>query len=501
MRLQDREIKAKNKSQIKTNQIDWQLWTPYPKQTELIDNLADVTGFGGSAGGSKSIGLLLLAIAHHKKSVIFRRTYPNLKEMIQKSRDMLQDSGARYNSTDKLWRLKDGRLIEFGSLQYEDDKYDWRGREHSLKAFDELTEFTRSQFEFVIGWCRSADPTERCRVVVTFNPPTSPEQQWVKDYFAAWLDPDHPNPAESGELRWFAMIDGDEVEVNPEPFEHKGELITPKSRTFIRAGLDDNPTLKNSGYRATLQAMPEPLRTQLLYGDFSLTIEDNPWQLIPTDWINAGVERWKAMQEPITRPDFIGCDVARGGSDKTVLCPRWKQGNYIGKMQKYAGKQTTTGEQVATLVMGMAGSETICNLDIIGVGSSPFDQMKHAIATNPIAFGGKSIFTDRSRKLSMANLRTEGYWRIREGLDPETGQNLAIPDDKELIQELKAHEWSLQGTVIKILKKDEVKEKIGRSPDSSDALAYSMFNSEFTVKVGDRYERLDESDSYSRRNN
>jgi len=404
-------------------------------------------------------------------------------------------------------------MIEFGAIQYEKDKVRYRGRPHDLYAWDEITEFTEGQYRFVNAWNRTTVQGQRCRVVATGNPPTQDEGTWIIKYWGAWLDPDHANPARFGELVWYSRINNEDVEVGrgdirPDPIQEEDKsypegfrLVYPRSRTFIPARLEDNPILMDSGYAATLDALPEPLRSQMRLGLFGVQGEDNPWQLIPTDWIKAGVERWKAMQEPITRPDFIGCDVARGGGDKTVLCPRWKQGNYIGKLQKYAGKQTTTGEQVATLVMGMAGSETICNLDIIGVGSSPFDQMKHAIATNPIAFGGKSLFTDRSRKLSMANLRTEGYWRIREGLDPETGQNLAIPDDKELIQELKAHEWSLQGTVIKILKKDEVKEKIGRSPDSSDALAYSMFNSEFTVKVGDRYERLDESDSYSRRNN
>jgi hypothetical protein len=234
-------------------------------------------------------------------------------------------------------------------------------------------------------------------------------------------------------------------------------------------------------------------------GLFGVQGEDDPWQLIPTEWINAGIARWKAMSQPNTRPDFIGVDVARGGKDKTVLCPRWKDKNYIGKIAKYAGNQTTTGEQIATLVMNMAGSETICNLDIIGVGSSPFDQMKYAIATNPVAFGGKSEYKDKSRKLSFANMRAEGYWRIREALDPELGINLAIPDDPELRTELKAHRWELHNTVVRINKKDDVKEKIGRSPDSSDALAYAMFNSEFTAKLGEEYEIIDQMAAYAYR--
>jgi hypothetical protein len=413
-----------------------------------------------------------------------------------------------YNESLHVWRLADKRMIEFSAIQYEKDKFNQRGRPRDGYFFDEITEFTEGIYRFVTAWNRTTIEGQRCRIVVTGNPPTADEGTWVINYWGAWLDPEHPNPARFGELVWYWRIDDKDVEAGrgdtrPEPYKEPDEsqpegyrLVYPRSRTFIPARLEDNPILMQSGYAATLDALPEPLRSQMRLGLFGVQGEDDPWQLIPTEWINAGIARWKAMQQPLGRPDFIGVDVARGGKDKTVLCPRWKGQNYIGKIAKYAGSQTTTGEQIATLVMNMAGSETICNLDIIGVGSSPFDQMKYAIATNPVAFGGKSEYKDKSRKLSFANMRAEGYWRIREALDPELGINMAIPDDPELRSELKAHRWQLHNTVVRINKKDEVKEKIGRSPDSSDALAYAMFNSEFTVKLGDEYEIIDQMAGY-----
>src|SRR5262249_58022080 len=86
----------------------------------------------------------------------------------------------------------------------------------------------------------------------------------------------HPRPAKPGEIRWYAMVDGREVErEDGQEFIHKGETIRPKSRTFIPARLLDNPYLMATGYGATLQALPEPLRSQLLYGDFSIGRPDD----------------------------------------------------------------------------------------------------------------------------------------------------------------------------------------------------------------------------------
>jgi len=48
-----------------------------------------------------------------------------------------------------------------------------------------------------------------------------------------------------------------------------------------------------AGYVTTLQGLPEPMRSQLLYGDFSVGREDDAWQVIPTAWIKAAMDRRK----------------------------------------------------------------------------------------------------------------------------------------------------------------------------------------------------------------
>src|SRR6202012_270745 len=118
---------------------------------------------------------------------------------------------------------------------------------------------------------------------------------WIIRYFAPWLDRSHANPAKPRELRWFTTLDGRDTEVKSgAPFLRDGELITPRSRTFIPAHVEDNPYYMESGYKAVLQALPEPLRSKLLYGDFGAGRQDNPCQLIPTDWLRLAVPRFEA---------------------------------------------------------------------------------------------------------------------------------------------------------------------------------------------------------------
>jgi hypothetical protein len=79
------------------------------------------------------------------------------------------------------------------------------------------------------------------------------------------------------------MVDGNEVECKTcEPFEHKGQLIRPQSRTFFPAKVTDNPYLMKTGYDRQLESLPEPLRSQLRYGDFAAGLDDDAYQVIPT---------------------------------------------------------------------------------------------------------------------------------------------------------------------------------------------------------------------------
>ena len=313
-------------------------WHPFPgPQTDALRSPADFLFYGGAAGGGKS-DLILGAAGGHKRSIIFRREYPQLKGIIDRSLEIYSEEGRFIKSPVPLWELEGGRSIEFGAVQHPGDEKKYQGRAHDLKAFDEITHFSEAQFRYLTGWRRSADPRQRTRVIATGNPPTDTDGEWIIRFWAPWLDKTHPRPALPGELRWFTTMAGKDIEVpddrpfiivsdeivyefNPE--QHRPtDVIRPLSRTFIPARVEDNPAYMASGYMATLQAMPEPLRSKMLYGDFGAGQDDNVWQVIPTAWVDAAQARWREIAEPRLPLSAIGVDVARGGKDQTIITLR-----------------------------------------------------------------------------------------------------------------------------------------------------------------------------------
>ncbi len=450
-------------------------WRPLPgPQTDAYHCQADILFYGGAGGGGKTDLLLGLARHEHRRSIIFRRVFPELRAIIDRSAEIYAGGRGTYNEARYRWRFMDGRTVRFGSMQFEKDAQSWAGQPHDLYAFDELPEFTESQFRFVTGWNRTTHRGQRCRVVGTGNPPVDAEGEWVLRFWAPWLDETYPNPAKPGELRYFTTVAGKDVEQpNGEPVLIKGEWVKPLSRTFIPARVEDNPYLVASGYVAKLQALPEPLRSKLLYGDFRAGREDDAYQLIPSEWVRLAQERWKVRPKPTTPMSALGADVARGGKDRTVLTPR--HDNWFGEQVVEPGKATPDGPAVATLCVQHRRDDAVVNIDIIGVGSSPYDVLRGTIGAKAVAMNGAegTEARDKSGKLGFVNRRAEWWWRLREGLDPTSEQDLALPPDPELRSDLCAPRWKLTARGIQVEAKEDVIARIGRSPDKGDSLVYA----------------------------
>jgi hypothetical protein len=450
------------------------LWLPLPgPQAQAYSTPADVTGFGGAAGGGKSALAVGLALTQHRKSIIFRQNGTELTGVIDEITRVL---GSRdgFNGADRIWRL-DGRQIELGSFPNPGDELKYQGRDHDLIVYDEASNMRESAVRFLMGWLRTAVPNQRCRVLMTFNPPTTAEGRWIVAFFAPWLDPKHPNPAKPGELRWFAMVDGEEVEVaSGEPFQHGADIIKPMSRTFIPSRVSDNPYLMGTGYMATLQSLPEPLRSQMLYGDFNAGIEDDPWQVIPTAWVEAAQARWK-RPDRLAPMDSLGVDVARGGRDNTIIARR--HGTWFDEPLVYPGSTTPDGPTVAGLTIAAMRDQAVIHIDVIGVGSAPYDFLNDAgqqvVGVN-VAESATS--TDKSGRLRFKNLRSELWWRMREALDPANNTGIALPPDPRLLADLCAPTWELSGSTIYVASREQIMDKIGRSPDYGSAYVLALID-------------------------
>lgn len=459
---------------------DSQLWRPQSRPQWLaILSEADELFYGGQAGGGKTDLILGAAICLHRDSVVFRREYRQMvgaQGIIDRSREIIGTHG-RYNGQEHVWRdLPGDRSIEFGSIQYDRDKHAWQGRPHDLKAFDEITEFLESQYTFIIRWNRTAHAGQRSRVIATGNPPMHAEGRWVIRYWAPWLDEKHPNPARPGELRYFVQLDDQPVEVDgPEPFPYKGEQLYPRSRTFIPAALSDNPYLGDD-YLATLQGAPEPLRSQLLYGDFTIGVQDDEWQVVPTDWVREAQARWRP-DGATGNCDAVGCDPSRGGVDEFAICKRY--GVWF-ELVSYPASAAKDGEDGAGLIakalLNDRGAPDI-NIDVIGIGSSVYDHAKRALKNvRAVNVADATNATDKTGKFRMRNVRAAMYWAFREALDPKDGEGLALPPDSQLLGDLTAARYKVTAQGIQIEDKEAMKERLGRSPDRGEAVMLAHWN-------------------------
>jgi hypothetical protein len=213
-------------------------------------------------------------------------------------------------------------------------------------------------------------------------------------------------------------------------------------------------------------------------GLFNVSSPDNPWQIIPTAWIKLAQARSETGKRPVTPLDAIGVDPARGGADATAIARRW--GLWF-EVEKHRGETTPTGGHVAGLVAPLFESSALINVDAIGVGASALDSMlSHGLPAIALNGAEASKARDRSGKFGFVNRRAQWWWQLREALDPERGEAIALPPGGEILGDLSAPRWQLTRRGIQVEDKEQIKKRIGRSPDCGEAILYAA------VLPGDR---------------
>jgi hypothetical protein len=244
----------------------------------------------------------------------------------------------------------------------------------------------------------------------------------------------------------------------------------------------DNPYL-NKDYVATLQTYPEPLRSQLLYGKWNALDMDDPNQVIKRSWVDAAMKRWTEENPFPKRPLSMGVDPAHGGRDLTVVAKCY--GSWFDRLITRLGVETPDGKSVATLVIANRGDSGNIMVDLVGYGAAAHEILRDAGLPVFGCNGGEtSTATDHGGNISFANKRTEIYWKLREALDPTYGMDLRLPPDDELKSDLCAIKWEFVKDRIRVEPKELTKERIGRSPDRGDAVAYAWSMNSWDTMTG-----------------
>lgn len=205
--------------------------------------------YGGAAGGGKSYAMLVdpLRFAHRAahRALILRRSMPELRELIDKSRELYPKAfpGCKFREVEKIWTFPSGAKLEFGYLERDADVYRYQGQAYSWIGFDEITHLgTEFSWNYLASRLRTTDPEITPYMRCTANPGGA-GATWVKKRY---VNPSEPNKS-------FIGKDG-------------------LTRKFIPARLEDNPYLATDGrYEQMLKALPEVQRRQLLEGNWDIT--------------------------------------------------------------------------------------------------------------------------------------------------------------------------------------------------------------------------------------
>ena len=467
-------------------------WEPFPDspQERAYHSEADIIGYGGQAGGGKSDLALGKAFTQFYNTIIYRREYPQLDGIIERGNE-IQNGACRYiEGTKKRWLTPDGRIVKLGSIEHAGDVNKYKGRARDFIVFDEAADFSEFMVRFATGWLRTDRTDIKPQVLLTFNPPTSPEGEWIVQFFGPWIDPNYQGKrAEPGELRYFIRIKDKDQEVpDPEPITIDDHVYYPKSRTFFRARVEDNPVYMASGYDKHLDSLPEPLRSQLRDGDFSVSLKDDIWQAIPTQWIIEAQNRWIKQGKPHVKLRGVGVDPSRGGKDETAIAKLY--GNYF-EIQSHPGSSVPDGPTAAKLITDSMEDNAPIYVDVIGIGSSVYDSLKpiQGVSVLPVNVGAATDELDNTKRYHFFNIRAQIVWQFREALDPSSGEDIALPSDPQLRNDLRAPRFKVVSGKIQIETKDQIRERLGRSPDRGEAILLAWYgaNRGFSLEEIERW--------------
>lgn len=420
------------------------------KQTLAIDYLEDnVTTeleYGGAAGGGKSVLGCYWQIKRRLKypetrGVIGRSSLKTLKEttlqsffFVARMQGLINDTHFRYNQQSNTIHFYNGSSILLKDLfQYPSDpNFDELGSLEITDAFvDENSQITEKAWTTLKSRIRYG--LDENGLIPKILGSCNPSKNFVYQRFY--------KPYKTGTL--------------------------PPERKFIQALVDDNPDISKH-YRENLLSLDKASKERLLYGNWEY--DDDPATLIEYDKIlDCFTNNFVIGGE-----NYISADIARFGSDKTVINV-WQ--GFRCQIYVYAKKSV---QEVADIIKGLQMQFKVPNNNTIadedGVGGGVVDILKcKGFVNNSRPFINPITLKDDN----FSNLKSQCYFKLAEMINK--GEIFVDCNDsviRELLtqelEQVKQYNMDKDGKK-QIIPKDKVKEVLGRSPDYSDALMMRMY--------------------------
>lgn len=258
--------------------------------------------YGGAAGGGKSEALLMAALQYVDvpgyTALLLRKTYADLSlpgALMDRAHGWLGSTDANWQAKERRWVFPSGASLTFGYLETEQDKYRYQSAEFTFVGFDELSQFTESQYRYLFSRVRRAEGVKIPLRIRSASNPGGVGHEWVKNRF---LSQRHPH------------------------------------RAFVPARLKDNPHLDQEAYMSSLGQLDPVTRRRLQDGDWEVRDEGGMFKREWLNWLDAApalntfkriIWYWDLAATPVSEqspdPDWsVGVLVGMTASDEfTVL--------------------------------------------------------------------------------------------------------------------------------------------------------------------------------------
>ena len=183
-------------------------------------------------------------------AILFRRTFTDLalpEALMDRTEDWLSGTDARWHEKTKTWEFPSGATLTFAYLEHERDKFRYQGAAFQFIGFDELTQFSESQYSYLFSRLRRLEGSAIPLRMRAASNPGDIGHDWVKARFIT------PNASQLHEDK----------------------------RYFIPALLEDNPHIDVDSYEQSLNKLDPITREQLRRGNWDVGLKGG---LFETQW-------------------------------------------------------------------------------------------------------------------------------------------------------------------------------------------------------------------------
>lgn len=418
------------------------------KQTIALDYLEDKTtkevGYGGGAGGGKSILGCYWQLKNRLKypdtrGLIGRASLKTLKEttlqsffFVANAQGLKANVHYKFNaqSNQILFPNKSIIFLKDLFLYPSDPNFDELGSLEITDAFiDETAQITKKAWDIT---------KSRIRYRLEENN-LIPKILWTS------------NPSKNWNYTEYFLLN------------EKGEL--PEHRKFVQSLVTDNPYISKH-YIDNLQSLPEIDKQRLLYGNWRY--DNDPSKLIEYDNIlNAFTNNFISEGKR-----YITADIARFGSDKAVIIV-WNGFRAIRIVEFDKSSITLIADTIRNLCteFSVPISQVIADED--GVGGGVVD----ILGCKGFVNGSKPI-EENNTIVQYQNLKSQCYFHLANKINANEIYIHATESQKEFItqelEQVKRNNVDKDGK-LSVLPKEKIKELLGRSPDYADALMMRMY--------------------------